>query len=294
MPKIPIYLIEAFISFCQAQNIQVAASRLGISQPALSKQLIALEKMLPQPIFTFRGRQKVLTAFGEDLKVHLQERLMGLQEIIEQTALNHSDPSKSFVRIASRREILDRFADRLKFPGAIQFIESSNTPTIQGIINRTIDFGIVHQVPDSSELIAKPLFRDHFMLVIPKRLLKTPPTKTKDLWNELLRLPCICYKKPDEILESICQAHSVKFDQLNVVRVTANYLSVAKLVNAGVGWAAVPTHVSTISTNNHIIPVPLKTFAPRQFYGVFRPELKNAAWLRLLFADLNSCFSDQK
>ncbi|WP_413582513.1 LysR family transcriptional regulator [Bdellovibrio sp. HCB288] len=294
MPKIPVYLIEAFITFCQTQNIQAAAIKLGISQPALSKQLMALEQMLPQPIFTFQGRKKVLTAFGEELQVHLQERLMGLQEIIEQAALNHSDPSKSFVRIASRREILDRFADRLKFPGAIQFIESSNSPTIAGILNRTLDFGIVHQVPDSSELVARPLFKDHFMLVIPKRMMKTPPAKTKDLWNELSRLPCICYKKPDEILEQISAANDVSFKNLNVVRVTANYLSVAKLVNAGMGWSAIPTHVSTISSNVHIIPVPLKTFPPRQFYGVFRPELKNAAWLRLLFSDLNSCFEDQK
>ena len=294
MQKIPIHLIEAFITFSQAPNIQAAAERLGISQPALSKQLIALEKMLPQAVFTFRGRQKVLTTFGEELKTHLQSRLMGLQEVIEQTALNHADPSNSYVRIASRREILDRFADRLKFPGALQLIESSNTPTIAGILNRTIDFGIVHEVPDSSELVAKPLFRDHFMLVIPKKMMKTPPTKTKDLWKELTRLPCLCYKKPDEILTSICESNGVDFSQLNVTRVTANYLSVAKLVNAGVGWAAMPTHISTVSSNNHIIPVPLNTFPTRQFYGVYRQELKSAPWLKLLLAELNSCFVDQK
>lgn len=294
MPKIPVYLIEAFITFCQTPHIQTAASKLGISQPALSKQLAALEKMLPQPIFTFRGRKKVLTAFGEELQVQLQARLTGLQEVIEQAALNHADPSKSFVRIASRREILDRFADKLNFPGMVQLIESSNTPTVTGIINRSIDFGIVHQVPNTSELIAKPLFRDHFMLVIPKKMMKTPPAKSKDLWNELSRLPCICYKKPDEILGLICKASNVDFERLNVTRVTANYLSVAKLVNAGMGWAALPTHISTVSASNHIIPVPLKIFAPRQFYGVFRPEMKNAPWLRLLLEELNICFADQK
>ncbi|WP_413289859.1 LysR family transcriptional regulator [Bdellovibrio sp. HCB337] len=294
MPKIPIHLIEAFISFSQTQNVQAAANRLGISQPALSKQLMALEKMLPQAIFTFRGRQKVLTAFGEELRVQLQEKLEGLQEIIEHTALSHADPSKSYVKIASRREILDRFADKLKFPGTLQLVESANAPTITGLINRTLDFGIVHQVPNTSELVAKPLFRDHFMIVIPKKLLKTPPTKIKDLWSELIKLPCICYKNPDEILGQICQSHGVNFDRLNITRVTANYLSVAKLVNAGVGWAAMPTHISTVSANNHIIPVPLKTFAPRQFYGVFRPELKNAPWLRLLLSELDACFIDQK
>lgn len=293
MPKIPIHLIEAFITFSQSANIQAAAVRLGISQPALSKQLIALEKMLPQAVFTFRGRQKVLTSFGEELRTQLHSRLVGLQEVIEQTALSHADPVNSYVRIASRREILDRFADRLKFPGSVQLIESSNTPTIAGILDRTIDFGIVHQVPDSSEIIAKPLFRDHFMVVIPKKMMKIPPTKLKDLWSQLSQLPCITYKKPDGILAPICQSHGVDFNKLNITRVTANYLSIAKLVNAGVGWAAMPTHISTISTNNHIIPVPLKTFAPRQFYAVYRPELKNAPWLKLLLTELNSCFADQ-
>lgn len=294
MSKIPIHLMEAFISFCQTPNIQEAAGRLGLSQPALSKQLIALEKMLPQPIFTFRGRKKVLTSFGEDLRDQLQARLLGLQEIIEQTALNHSDPSTAFVRIASRREILDRFADKVKFPGTLQLVESANTPTIDGLMDRKLDFGIVHQVPDSSELVAKPLFRDHFMFVIPKKLMKTPPTKMKDLWAELRKQPCICYKQPDEILQQICEAHDVKYSDLKIARVTANYLSVAKLVNAGVGWAAMPTHISTVSTGSHIIPVPLKTFPPRQFYAVYRPELKNAPWLRLLVDELNNCFLDQR
>lgn len=294
MPKIPIHLIEAFISFSQTQNIQAAADKLGISQPALSKQLMLLEKMVPQPIFSFQGRNKVLTSFGEDLRQQLQEKLQGLQEIFEHTALNHSDPSQAFVRIASRREILDRFADKTKFPGGIQFLESSNEDTIQGLLNRTLEFGIVHRLPDTSELIAKPLFRDHFTLAIPKKLLKTPPTKMKDLWSELTTLPCVTYKKPDEILRQICAAHDVDFNDLKISRVTANYLSVAKIVNAGHGWAALPTHVSTLSASNHLIPVPAKSFAPRQFYGVFRHELKNAAWLRLLLEELSVSFADQK
>lgn len=286
MQKIPMHLIEAFISFCQTDNIQAAASRLGITQPALSKQLMALEKMLAQPIFAFRGRKKVLTAFGEELRDQLQARVLGLQEIIEQASLNFADPANAFVRIGSRREILDRFADKMNFPGTVQLIESANATTIEGILNRSLEFGIVHQIPESSELIAKPLFRDHFMLTIPKKLMKTPPAKAKDLWNALTELPCICYKKPDEILMQICKANDVDFNDLNIFRVTANYLSVAKLVNAGVGWAAIPTHISTVDSSNHIIPVPAKAFAPRQFYGVYRPEIKNAPWLRLLLADL--------
>lgn len=293
MPKIPIHLIEAFVNFCETQHMQTAASKLGISQPALSKQLMALEKLLPQPIFTFRGRKKMLTTFGADLYVHLQSKLSGLQEIVEQTALSHTDLTTSFVRIASRREILDRFAEKMHYPGTLQFIESPNTPTIAGLLNRTLDFGVVHQVPDTSELMAKPLFKDHFMLVIPKKMLKTPPISTKALWEELKNLPCICYKKPDEILQQISKAHGVNFENLNIKRVTANYLSVAKLVNAGIGWSAIPTHISTISANTHIIPVPLKTFPPRQFYGVFRKELKTAPWIKLLLTELNTCFKEQ-
>lgn len=294
MPKIPVYLIEAFISFCQTRHMESAARRLGVSQPALSKQLMAFEKMLSQPVFTFRGRQKVLTSFGEELFVQLQDRLSGLQELIEQTSLNHADPAASFVRIASRREVLDRFAERLPFPGTLQFVESANASTIAGVLNRSFDLGIVHQVPDSSELIARPLFQDHFMLAIPKKMLKTPPAKTKDLWRELKALPAICYKKPDEILTHICEAQGVSFASLKITRFTANYLSVAKLVNAGVGWAALPTHISTVTNNNHIIPVSLKDFPPRQFYAVFRQETKNAPWLRELMQELVVCFADQK
>lgn len=290
MQKIPLHLLEAFIAFCDADNIVAAAARLGISQPALSKQLKLLESHLEQPLFVFRGRRKVLTSYGHDLHLKLKEKVTGLQEIVEQTTSIHSDPKNSKVRIATRREIIDRFADQLKFPGSIQFLELANEPAVDAILNRRVDIAIVHKIPDTLELFAKPLFKDHFMFAVPKKLMKQIPSDEKALWKQLMGLPCVCYKLPDDVFVQVCKEYDIQIEDLKVVRTTANYLSVAKLVNAGIGWALMPTHITALSSNVWCKPVSLKVFPPRQFYGICRPELKNAPWLRPLLKEIEGCF----
>ena len=67
MNAIPLSLLNSFIVFNESNNITDAATALGITQPALSKQLMLLESILSEPVFLLRGRKKVLTPFGTDL-----------------------------------------------------------------------------------------------------------------------------------------------------------------------------------------------------------------------------------
>lgn len=290
MNRVPLHLVEAFVTFNESANIVEASKRLGISQPALSKQLQALERMVPQSLFILRGRKKVLTAFGEELHIRLKPRLFGLQDIVDQTASIHADPSRATARIAARREVLDRFAATLQFPGFVQFIESRNEETVRAIVNRTVDIGIVHQIPDTHELSAKPLFKDSFMLLIPRSMVKSLPPNQNRLWDMLKRLPCITYKNPDDILQQICAAHDVSLQDLNIARTTPNYLSISRMVNSGSGWAAVPTHIPRTYDQAWVVQVSKKAFPPRQFYCICRPELRKAPWFGALISEIEKAF----
>ena len=56
--------IRAFLALVQEGSFTRAARRLGVSQPAVSAQIAALEKAIGQPLFV-RGPELSLTPTGE-------------------------------------------------------------------------------------------------------------------------------------------------------------------------------------------------------------------------------------
>ena len=57
--------LEYFLAICKYNNISKAATQLFISQPALSQQLIRLEKELGAALFIRRENSLMLTEIGE-------------------------------------------------------------------------------------------------------------------------------------------------------------------------------------------------------------------------------------
>ncbi len=290
MTKIPVHLLNAFVVFNESRNIMEAAQHLGITQPALSKQLQALEKNLPHSIFTLSGRRKVLTPFGKDLHRELKSRLGNIQEAIQQVAIFYTSSSNAAVKIAGRRGVLDRISGRLTFPGALSFVEAAHEEIIDSLLKRKIEVGITHKVPDTHELIAKVLFKEEFQLVIPKTLLPDRPVLSAELLARLLGLPCLGYKEPDEILQALCGVYSLDAKQLRMIRVTSNYSSLAEMTSSALGWAALPIYLPVPSGKNWLIPLPPKVFPARTFFISFRREFGGLPWFKELVQDISRCF----
>jgi DNA-binding transcriptional LysR family regulator len=294
MEQIPIHLLNAFVVFNQSSSITEAARRLQITQPALSKQLKQLESFLPQAVFTTSGRKKVLTSYGEDLHRRLQEKLGNIQEVIQQTGTLHASPQQAVVRIAGRRGVLDRFSSQLSFEGSLYFEEKSNESTLEAILSRTIDVGIVHKVPDHFEIIAKPLFREEFQIVIPKSFVTKRPTFGANLYSQLQPLPCLAYRPDDELIQAAFALNPRDMKSLQMRRATENYLSLAEMVEAELGWALLPTYLPVSEKKNWVVPIPPRILPSRQFFLIFRKEFASVPWFKALMIDIRKCFDSEK
>lgn len=66
--------LRYFLDAAQTQHITQSAARLHIAQPALTKSIHKLEEELGVPLFTRKGRNIVLTQYGQ----YLKERLLPL------------------------------------------------------------------------------------------------------------------------------------------------------------------------------------------------------------------------
>jgi len=290
MTDIPIQLLNAFVIFNESANITEAAKNLGITQPALSKQLKSLEEKMKDPLFTFSGRKKVLTPFGRDLHKRLKDRLGGLQDLIRQCSLMHADPRQAQIQIAARRGIIDRCCGKIKFPGTLNIIEASNDQSLQNLLNQVTDIGIIHSLPETSELIAKPLFKEQFKIVIPKTLMKVKRNYGKHLFEDLTKIPCIAYKMNDEILQRLWTLNSMNPKSLRVTRATSNYISIAEMVSSKLGWATLPAYLEIDGDKNWIVPIPDGVLELREFFIAYRTELKDIDWFKDLIKEITASF----
>lgn len=283
-------LLNSFIVFNESKNIVEAANRLGITQPALSKQLREFESGLKVPVFTTQGRKKVLTPFGRMLHQQLLKRLGNVHKVIEDTQVRYQSVDHAKLNIVGRRGILDRISQKLNFKGSLFFIESSNEQIVESLQNLKAEVGITHIVPDSHELMAKPLFKEEFHLLIPKVLFSGKPILGENLFLKLKELPCLGYKPDDQIIHSVCSFYSLSALDLKIVRATENYNSIKEMVTANIGWAIIPSYLKVPAKDTWVIPIPNKVLVSRQFFLIWRAEFSSVPWFKELISEIQSCF----
>ena len=283
-------LLNSFVVFNESKNIVEAAKQLGITQPALSKQLKEFERGLKIPAFTAQGRKKVLTPFGRMLHQQLLKRLGNVHEVIDDTLNRYQNAQHAKLSIAGRRGVLDRVSQRLKFKGSLFFVESSNDGIIESLQKLTSEIGITHIVPDSQEIMAKPLFKEEFHLLIPKAFIPNHPSISENLFLRLKDFPCLGYRPNDEIIRSVCSYYSLKSTELKMFRATENYNSLKEMVIADMGWAVIPSYLKVPAKDTWTIPISNKVLVNRQFFLIWRTEFSSVPWFKELILEIQNCF----
>lgn len=286
MRTIPVHLMNALVVFGDSKSVADAADKLGITQPALSKQLKALEELTEQTLFAFSGRNKVLTPVGRDLHGALAARLDGLDQIVSQTINSHAKPDRARLRIVGRRGVLDRISQGIEFPGFIEFVEGSNEQVLEELRARNSDIGVTYARPDTHELVSRPLFREKFSLVVPKRQKVIQRQFGKKLLMDLLDQPCVGFKPNDEVLARLCRAHTIDSSQLKMIRAMADYASLARMVEAGLGWSVLPSYLSLDPKETWRAPIPSDTLSLREFHLLYRKELSSVPWFKSLIQSI--------
>ncbi len=289
MQNIPVQLLYSFVAFAESDSIAEAAAKVGVTQPALSKQLKALQQLVPQALFAASGKRKILTPFGCRLHSDLKQRLSDLQDLVRQSINFEVSPLETQVRIHARREILDRLVNRVVFPGKIIFTEGNHQEILLALKNRKSDLGITHAAPDVHDLIAKPLFREKFQIVIPKSLVSRIPS-ARDFSIALQKVPCLAYKEQDEILRRACVDRGLDFTTIRFTRIISDYSAIAKMVESGFGWSVIPLHFQISQTKNWSLELNSPAFHLREFQTLYRPEMSKAAWLKGLLSEISGCF----
>ncbi len=238
--------LRTFLDTYRAGSLTKAAKRLGITQPAASGHIAALEAMLERPLFKRLARGVAPTPAGDDLARSVSDHLDAIEATIF-AAQARSPGLAGTVHLAGPAEYLSaRIAPMLAplIAGGLSFrIQIGNRERIYAALDAgEADLAITASLPDGERHGFAELGRERLLLVAHPGL--AGRSKGHDVTAEFLRaLPCVAYDETLPLLRSFFRA---VFDEAPGMRaaVTAPDLRIlTALVRAGGGWSVLPDYI---------------------------------------------------
>ncbi len=231
-------LLAAFEAASRIGSVSAAARELGLTQGAVSRQILALEEQLGVALF-LRERQTIrLTRAGEGYAREIREALRR----ISTASLNlRANPDGGTLNLA----VLPSFGTRWLVPRLPDFIEacpgiSVNLLTRSSVfdfrtetVDAAIHFGLPHWpgaelvflMHESVVPVCSPDFKERHGLSDPAHLLNVPllhMTTRPDAWEKWFR------------------SHNVSFDNLHGM-LFDQFTTIAEAASFGVGVALIPS-----------------------------------------------------
>lgn len=239
--------IRYFMEVAAAGSLSRAAVRLGVSQPALSRQIGRLEAELRGPLLYRHGRGVSLTAAGQRFLEVSQSVVQQLSDVREELAAGAPDavgqvtlgipPSLS---ASMGADLALCFA--AEFPRArLRIREAFSAVLLEWTEAQRIDLAVLYDARSSPSLIATPLLLEDLFLVEPPaaagpEAAPGPPVRLAELAGRDCVLP-----GPENglrrVLDSACAAEGVRPRVLTEVDCVA---ALKQLVERGVGTTVLP------------------------------------------------------
>lgn len=166
--------LRYFVAVAEELHFGRAAERLQMTQPALSKQIAALEKELDIQLFSRTKRSVQLTVSGHVFLDQAKQLLAQAEAAVQLT--RRADRGEvgqltvGFTATATYTvlpRLVQSFRDR--YPDVqISMVELSTEAQVAALNQRQIDLAFLHPPIDKRGLALHPILEEPFMVVLPK------------------------------------------------------------------------------------------------------------------------------
>ena len=156
----------------QRGSFSAAAESLGVSQPAVSQQIAALERELGESLIDRSGRRAQLTDRGRLVDRYAQ-RMLALSEEFQRELDDQGDLTGALVVGSSTglgEHVLPLLLGgfREQHPGVTVSLRIEATSTvIERVLDRELELGVVGAVRPHRALVYEPFLRDRVILAVP-------------------------------------------------------------------------------------------------------------------------------
>jgi DNA-binding transcriptional LysR family regulator len=166
--------LQAFCEVVERKSFSQAAERLGVTQPAVSLQVRALEKRLGTQLLDRSGRRVEPTEAGAKLYRSAQRLLALEEEIVNELAEDATGELAGTLEIGASTgpggvvlsTLLCQFAERHpELHVALSVFDTQSV--IERVADRTLELGVVGAAPRHRGVEYEPFLRDTVILVCP-------------------------------------------------------------------------------------------------------------------------------
>lgn len=238
--------IEHFLKLSETLNFRKAADEIYIAQPALSRQIMALEEELGVVLFDRNKRNVALTTAGEYFKEECERILEDFERVKQRTFQIHKGEGGE-IKIAhsssSMQFLLPNILAKIQAEMPLMKTNLNETTNLYGInalINRTIDVAFGPNMIVPKELNARTIYVENFVIILPQNhhLDETNFESLAQLADENFILPPRNESSGYvESLEALCQSYGFI---PKVAYQSGNSNTVLRLVEAGLGISIEP------------------------------------------------------
>jgi DNA-binding transcriptional LysR family regulator len=158
--------VETFVTVAELGTVTKAALRLHVAQPALSRQIIALEQSLGVRLFDRVGRRMILSGSGEELLNDCRALLNYSRALMARAqSLSNGDVGTLTIGASPQHieSVLSQFIHRFakEFPRVqVNIIEGSGSEILEMLERATVDVGmnLIHSRQiDEQRFASQPL-----------------------------------------------------------------------------------------------------------------------------------------
>ena len=237
--------LRAFIQVAEAGSFSLAAERLHLTQPAVSKRIALLEEELGSPLFDRIGRNVSLTEAGEALLPHARNVEQQLRAA-EQSVRDLSGDVAGQLRLATSHHIglhrlppvLSQFSKR--YPGVqidIDFMDSEQAYDM--ILHGDAELAVVTLAPEEeTRIIARAIWHDPLEVMVARDhdLAHSGPMSLQALAKHAAILPGL-NTYTGQIVKRLFDQHQLELQ----VSMATNYLETIRMMaSVGLGWTVLP------------------------------------------------------
>lgn len=289
-------LLLALDALLSERNVTRAASRLHISQPAMSAQLARLRDLFEDPLLVASGREMVPTARAMSLQEPLHHKLVELSQLIrERQPFEPGSTSRAFRIIAP---------DYLHMVVTLPLVQkvSENAPNVQVVMlpferstawhmleNLKADLLIMWRQLTPETARATPLFVEELCFVQRKR---HPRGRKKPSIDEMCNLPhAIIAPEAGSLWGAVDEALEKLGRKRRIVASLPSFLAVPALVAQSDLVAAIPRRLAEDTADqldHYELPLGLERYEMLLSWHPRMHADPGHQWLRKLAADLSS------
>ena len=232
--------LETFVHVAEHGSFSKAALVLGVAQPALSRQVRALETELRETLLMRNGRGVQLTEAGRRLLEHCQGILHLVAQAKEDLAAHRHEPIGQIViamppTLARLHTLPLIQAFRAEMPKArLAIMEGFSVHITEWLVSGRTDLALVYNPEPLPSLEILPLRHERLGLVSPAGAAPAGPISLR----ELSRYPLVMPQRGHIFRKLMESAAALADVQLNVEYEVSSVPALLDLVSAGIGHAA--------------------------------------------------------